>query len=51
MSFSAEKLEENARAFLDYVATMRPPSAKGAYFRTISVSSTMGPGLKVEYAH
>ena len=51
VSFPAEKLEENAVAFLDYIAGLKPPSAKGAYFRTISVSSTMGPGLKVEYAH
>ena len=51
VSFSADKLEENTRAFLDYIASLKPPSAKGAYFRTISVTSTMGPGLRVEYAH
>jgi len=51
VSFSADKLEENARAFLDYVATLRPPAAKGTYFRNVSVSTTMGPGLKVEYSH
>ena len=51
VSFSADKLEENARAFLDYVSTLRPPAAKGAYFRNVCVSTTMGPGLKVEYSH
>lgn len=51
VSFSAEKLEENTRAFLDYVGTLKPPSAKGHYFRNVAVSTTMGPGLKVEYSH
>ncbi|MFT7516395.1 MAG: large subunit ribosomal protein L1 [Myxococcota bacterium] len=50
LSFSAENLEENARTFLDMVSSMRPASARGTYFRTISVSSTMGPGLKVNFS-
>lgn len=51
LSFSAEQLDENARAFLGFVETLRPPSAKGTYMRNICVSSTMGPGLKVSYSH
>ncbi len=51
VSFSADKLEENARTFLDYVGNLRPPSAKGTYFRNVSISTTMGPGLKVDYSH
>ncbi|MFK5954884.1 MAG: 50S ribosomal protein L1 [Planctomycetota bacterium] len=51
LSFSAEQLEENARTFLDFVVSLRPSSAKGAYMRNICVSSTMGPGLKVSFSH
>lgn len=50
ISFTPQALEQNARAFLDYVATLRPASAKGHYVRNVSISSTMGPGLRVEYA-
>jgi large subunit ribosomal protein L1 len=50
-SFSSEQLAENARTFLDYVMSLRPATAKGAYMRHISVSTTMGPGLRVAYAH
>jgi len=51
LSFSAEQLAENANTFLDFVQTLRPPSAKGLYMRNICVSSSMGPGLKIVYAH
>jgi large subunit ribosomal protein L1 len=49
VSFSSQKLEENARTFLDYVVFLRPATAKGAYIRTVSVTSTMGPGLRVDF--
>lgn len=48
VSFGAEKLTENVRAFLDKVVALRPSSSKGTYLKTISVSSTMGPGIKVD---
>lgn len=51
LSFSAEQLEDNARTFLDFVNSLRPPSAKGTYMRNICVSSSMGPGLRIDYAH
>lgn len=51
VSFSSQKLTENATAFLDYVVNLRPATAKGAYIRGISVTSSMGPGLKVDYKH
>ena len=51
LSFSAEQLEDNARTFLDFVVSLRPPSAKGTYMRNICVSSSMGPGLKIDFAH
>ncbi|KAA3608242.1 MAG: 50S ribosomal protein L1 [Planctomycetota bacterium] len=48
-SFATEKLAENARAFLDYVVSVRPAAVKGTYIRHVSISTTMGPGLKVVY--
>ncbi|HEX9793673.1 MAG TPA: 50S ribosomal protein L1 [Planctomycetota bacterium] len=50
ISFGSNMLEDNARAFLEYVLTLRPATAKGHYLRRVSVSSTMGPGLHVEFA-
>ncbi len=51
ISFSKEKLTENAIAFIDYVAGLRPATAKGAYFCNVTVTTTMGPGLKVDVKH
>ncbi len=48
VSFGADKLTENAKAFLDKISALKPASSKGAYFKTISVSSTMGPGIKID---
>ncbi len=48
VSFGAEKLTENVKAFLDKVVALRPAASKGAYLKTISISSTMGPGIKVD---
>ncbi len=50
ISFGAEKLAENVTAFLDKVLSLRPASSKGAYIKTITISSTMGPGIKVDPA-
>lgn len=47
-SFSDEDLLENLRAFLDAVVRARPAAAKGQYLRRIAISSTMGPGVKVD---
>src|SRR3974390_2200749 len=47
-SFSAEKLVENIRAFADAVQKARPAGAKGQFIHRVAVSSTMGPGVKVE---
>jgi large subunit ribosomal protein L1 len=47
-SFSAEKLVENIRAFADAVQKAKPAGAKGHYINRIAVSSTMGPGVKIE---
>ena len=47
-SFSLESLEENARTLIDTLVRLKPNSSKGKYMRTISLSSTMGPGVKVD---
>jgi large subunit ribosomal protein L1 len=49
-SFDEKKLEENAAAFIRAVHRAKPASAKGKYFRTVSVSSTMGPGIEIDSA-
>jgi len=47
-SFSAEQLLENAEALIGAVLKARPASAKGKYVKSVSVSSTMGPGIRVD---
>jgi large subunit ribosomal protein L1 len=50
VSFPAEKLAENVRAFVDAVTRAKPPGAKGTYLKKLSLSSTMGPGVSVDLA-
>jgi large subunit ribosomal protein L1 len=47
-SFGVEKLSENILTFIDKLIQLKPSTSKGIYLRTISVSSTMGPGFKVD---
>jgi large subunit ribosomal protein L1 len=47
-SFSLEALEQNYTAFMDQIVRVRPSAAKGVYVRTVAVSSTMGPGVRVD---
>ncbi len=47
-SFSTEALEANLRAILDELAKVKPASAKGRYFRKATLSSTMGPGVRLD---
>jgi large subunit ribosomal protein L1 len=47
-SFAADRLLENARALVDSVVRARPAAAKGRYLRSITVCSTMGPGVRVD---
>jgi len=47
-SFGAEKLVDNARALVAAIVKARPSAAKGKYIRTVTVSSTMGPGIRVD---
>jgi large subunit ribosomal protein L1 len=47
-SFGAEKLTENFLALLEMVVKLKPASSKGIYIRSISLSTVMGPGVKVD---
>jgi large subunit ribosomal protein L1 len=48
LSFSEEQLYENARVFLDVIVRAKPAAAKGTYLKNASVSSSMGPGVKLD---
>lgn len=48
ISFGVDKLVENARAFAEAIAKAKPTSAKGRYIKGVAISSTMGPGLKID---
>lgn len=48
VSFGADKLAENAKAFFDSLASQKPSSLKGTYIKTVSISTSQGPGIKVE---
>ncbi len=47
-NFEKEKLVENIQTFLNTVVRLKPASAKGQYVKSISISSTMGPGIKID---
>ena len=47
VSFSSNQIQENAAAMLEEVKKLKPATAKGAYIRSVALSSTMGPGVKV----
>jgi large subunit ribosomal protein L1 len=49
-SFEEGKLAENARAFIEAIQRAKPTGAKGTYLKKVSLSSSMGPGLKVDIA-
>jgi large subunit ribosomal protein L1 len=48
LSFSSEKLIENIKALIEAIQRAKPSGAKGHYMRSLAISSTMGPGLKIE---
>lgn len=50
VSFGKEKLSENIKALLDAVKKAKPAAAKGKYFRSISISTSMGPGIRIDEA-
>lgn len=50
-SFEDDKLVENLKAFIDVILKAKPSTAKGNYVKNISISSTMGPGIKIDLAN
>lgn len=51
VSFGADKLMQNITAFLDTILRLKPASSKGAYLKGVAISTTMGPGVKLDTAH
>ena len=49
-SFSAEDIEKNLRSFVEAIMKTRPTGIKGSYVKKISLSSTMGPSVKIDVA-
>ena len=49
-SFGEEKLEENFKALIDAIIKAKPAAAKGQYLKSVTVTATMGPGIKVNLA-
>jgi large subunit ribosomal protein L1 len=47
VSFDLQKLDENLQTVMDVLLKAKPPAAKGTYLQNVSVSSTMGPGIKI----
>jgi large subunit ribosomal protein L1 len=48
VSFGAEKLSENVHALLEMIIKLKPASSKGIYIKSISISSTMGAGVRID---
>ncbi len=48
IDFGLEKLLENVASFVNTIQKLKPPASKGTYYRSIAVSSSMGPGVKVD---
>ena len=51
VSFGLERLLQNITAFMDTILRLKPPASKGTYLRSIAISTTMGPGIKVDPAY
>jgi len=51
ISFPAPNLVENAAALISAVRKAKPPAAKGRYVKAITLSSTMGPGIRIDTVH
>jgi large subunit ribosomal protein L1 len=47
-SFGSQKVKENVLAFIDKIIQLKPSTSKGIYLKSISLSTTMGPGVKVD---
>ena len=49
LSFTDEQLVQNFKALYDQIQRVRPAAVKGAYMKSVTVASTMGPGIKVDH--
>jgi large subunit ribosomal protein L1 len=49
VSFGGEKLRDNAKTMIETLMRLKPASAKGTYMRSVTLSTTMGPGIRVDY--
>ena len=47
-SFTPEQIKENVQAFMEVIQRLKPPTAKGVYIKSIALSNTMGPGIRVD---
>ena len=47
VSFGQEKLEENLKTIMDAIIKAKPAAAKGQYLKNVTISATMGPGIKI----
>lgn len=50
VSFGVKMLSENVAAFVDKILRLKPPASKGTYFKSIAISATMGPGIRIDPA-
>ncbi|MBQ1994304.1 MAG: 50S ribosomal protein L1, partial [Lachnospiraceae bacterium] len=50
VSFTEEQLKENVEALIAAITKAKPSSAKGQYYRSVTLTSTMGPGVKINTA-
>jgi large subunit ribosomal protein L1 len=48
VSFAADKIADNAMELINVISKLKPSSSKGTYFRSITLTSTMGPGIKID---
>ena len=48
VSFGLEKLVDNIGTFMDTILRLKPPASKGTYLKSIAISTTMGPGIKID---
>jgi large subunit ribosomal protein L1 len=51
VSFGVEKIVQNVTAFLETISRLKPASSKGTYLKSIALSTTMGPGVRIDAAH
>jgi large subunit ribosomal protein L1 len=48
VSFSSDKISDNAMELINVISKLKPSSSKGTYFKSITLTSTMGPGIKID---